>query len=278
MSARTHTTLHRPRWMTAAARAALADALYATHREVFDGLDRDGFAQYVVESPADDTRILVLRDAEGRPRGYCASHVFDQVHLGRRTLVVRMEIAAEPAFRKQRFAAKFICLEALRLAARYPGVPRYFLACFVHPSAYVSLVRHVSAVWPNPDGPTPPRIEALMHSLDRAFDLKVRDGIARVGWIARGDRRPKTLSREAAFYLERNPGYGRGEGLMTVISFRTPDVVQGVVDCARLCIRRRGEVAAGISAAPGGRSLGSAVRSPAPPPRPPGPAAPAPAL
>lgn len=265
------TTLYRPRHMPAAARAALADELYRTHRTVFDGLDRDGFAAYVIESPADDTRVFVLRDEAGEARGYCASHVFRQEHLGRPMIIVRMEIAAEPAWRHRRFAAPFICGEAMRLALRHPGTPRYMLACFVHPSAYVSLTRH-ARVWPNPDGPTPPRIEALMGSLARAFHLDVRDGIAPVGWIARSGEPPARMSREAAYYVARNPGYPRGLGLLTVIDFAAPAVARGVLDSAALSIRR------GLSAAPAARWPGSAVRSPAPRRRPPERAAPAPAL
>lgn len=227
-----------------AARAALVDALYASHRVVFDGVDRGAFAAYVVDSPAERTRILVLEDADRRVRGYAAMHVFHHQHLGRPSLVVRMEIAAEPAFRRANFAGPFIAGAALRLALRHPGTPRYFFACFVHPSAYVSLCRHVPRVWPHPGVPTPPDIAALMLGLRRRFGLRpTGDGIVDVGWIARGcDAVPRRPAPEAQFYLERNPRFGRGEGLMTVVDFGTPSVVRGSLDFAAHRLRRWLEV------------------------------------
>lgn len=235
------TTVIDPARLGAVERAALTDALYASHCTVFDGVDRATFAAYVVDSPADETRILVLRDGAGAVRGYAAMHVFEHLHLGRRTLVVRMEIAAEPAFRRVNFAGPFIVGGAWRLAARHPGVPRYFFACFVHPSAYVSLCRHAPRVWPHPDGETPPHIEALLLGLRRRFDLKPSgEGSVHVGWIARGCvRPPRRLSPEAEFYLARNPGYARGEGLPTIIDFSTPAVVRGGLDFAAHWLRRR---------------------------------------
>lgn len=243
------TTVVDPATLDAAQRAALTDALYASHCAVFEGVDRATFGAYVVDSPAEQTRILVLRDGGGAVRGYAAFHVFEHLHLGRQALVVRMEIAAEPAFRRMSFAGPFIVSRALELAVRHPGVPRYFFACFVHPSAYVSLCRHAPRVWPRPGVETPPHIEALMLGLRRRFGLKpVGEEAVQVGWIARDCRRPPSrLSPEAAFYLARNPGHVRGEGLPTIVDFGTPAVVRGSLDFAGHWLRRR---------AAGGRGAG----------------------
>lgn len=241
MSGSYTTEVIEPHTLDSAARATLADELYVTHQRIFSGVDRAAFGAYVVDSPADRTRILVLRDRDGVARGYAALHVFEQRHLGRPTLIVRMEIGAEPAWRRCGFAGPFIIGEALRLAARYPGRPRYFFATFVHPSAYVSLCRHTPRLWPHPDHPTPPRIAAIMHGLQRRFGLRsTGDGTVDVGWIAHGcGKTPRRLSPEARFYLDQNPGYTRGEGLMTLIDFGTPAVIRGSLDYARHHARRQ---------------------------------------
>lgn len=255
-----------PATLAPADRAALADALYACHRTIFDGVDRAAFAAYVIDSPAAETRILVLRDTDGAVQGYAALHVFHQAHVGRPMIIVRMEIGATPAFRRCNFAAPFIMGHALRLAARYPGRPRYFFASFVHPSAYVSLCRHAPRVWPGPERCTPVVIEALMHSLERRFGLRgTGRGTVDVGWIARGcGHRPARQSPEARFYLERNPGYTRGEGLVTVIDFGTPAVLRGSLDYLRHRIDRRWRGRRSRpdhSAAPSARSSGSSSPS-----------------
>lgn len=228
-----------PKTMSPAARAAFIDAIYAAHCAVFDGVSREQFAAYVVDSPADYNRILVLRDGGGRVRAYCAVHGFVQMHLGRRTLIIRMEVAAEKAWRRRSFAGPFVTRCLVQLCVRYAGMPRYLFACFVHPSAYVSLCRHSPEVWPRPEVPTPPRIQALMHSLTRQFGLVAQDGIAEVGWIAKGDCSPKRLDPLAEFYLARNPGYVNGQGLMTVLPVRTGQLAQGMVRFGQHLLRRR---------------------------------------
>jgi len=252
------TEMVEPHALTPAQRAALADALYTSHRSVFDGVDRQAFGAYVVESSADETRILILRDVDGAVRGYAALHVFVERHLGRPMIIVRMEIGAEAAYRRCSFAGPFITGEAVRLALKYPGRPRYFFASFVHPSAYVSLCRHMPRVWPHPEHATPPEAQALMHSLQRRWGLtSTGDGTVQVGWIARAcGRTPQRTSPEARFYLERNPGYARGEGLVTLIDFGTPAVVRGALDYLRHHLRRRGRrvlrtLPAGLGERPG---------------------------
>lgn len=259
-----------PHTLTPEARAALADALYSSHRTVFDGVDRQAFGAYVVDSPADETRILILRDARGVVRGYAALHVFIERHLGRPMIIVRVEIGAEPAFRRCSFAGPFITAEALRLALKYPGRPRYFFASFVHPSAYVSLCRHTPRVWPHPEQPTPPEVQALMYSLQRRWALTpTGDGTVQVGWIARAcGHAPRRLSPEARFYLERNPGYARGEGLVTIIDFGTAAVVRGALDYLGHHLRRRWRRAVqtlpiGLGERSGPTGRGAASREPA---------------
>jgi hypothetical protein len=230
-----------PQHMSPSARAAFIDELYVSHCTVFDGVSRDQFAAYVVESPADYTRILVLRDAHGQVRAYCAVHGFVQMHLGQRMLIIRMEIAAEKAWRRRSFAGPFVTRTLIALTLRYAGLPRYLFACFVHPSAYVSICRHSAEVWPRPEAPTPPRMQALMHSLTRQFGLTVHDGIAEVGWIAKGDCSPKRIDPLAAYYLARNPGYVNGQGLMTVLPVNVPRLAQGMLGFGRHLWKRRAQ-------------------------------------
>lgn len=182
---------------------------------------------------------MVLRDEDGRARGYCAVHGFIQTHLGRRTLIIRFEIAAEKAWRRRTFAGPFISKTLTQLCLRYPGIPRYMFACFVHPSAYVALCRHVPLIWPRPKTKTPAKIQALMHSLARQFDIEVSDGIAQVGWIANADPVPERVHPLAAFYLERNPDYVAGKGLMTVMPLSGRELMIGLARYARSLQRRR---------------------------------------
>lgn len=232
------TEIVEPKHLPRAAREALIDELYVSHCTVFEGVDRAAFAAYVIDSPADYTRLLIMRDMGGAVRGYCAVHGFVQTHLGRRALIIRFEIAAEKAWRRRSFAGPFIAKTLVRLAARHPNLPRYMFACFVHPSAYVALCRHTPEVWPRPGRETPPRVQALMHSLTRQFGIEAQDGIARVGWIARADPVPRRLDPLAAFYLARNPRYVDGMGLVTVMPLSGPTLARGIAHYVRARLGR----------------------------------------
>lgn len=228
-----------PAALSPSARAGLLDALYVSHCEVFDGVDRAEFEAYVCNPSARMTRLLVLYDPAGRVRGYCALHGFVQRHLGRQTLVIRAEVAAEKGWRRRGFAGPFVAQTLTAFRMRYLALPAYFFACFVHPSAYVSLCRHAPEVWPRPDRETPVKMRALLHSLTRQFDIEARDGIAQVGWISRGDSAPKTLDPLAEYYLQRNPGYVHGQGLMTVLPLRSVGLAVGIAHMARHRWQRR---------------------------------------
>lgn len=64
-----------PKSLDDAARASFADALYQVHAQIFDGVERDAFVHYVVDSPAERTRIMDYRDASDRIVGYFAFQV-----------------------------------------------------------------------------------------------------------------------------------------------------------------------------------------------------------
>ena len=81
-------------------RAALTKTLYQVQPQIFAGPDEQAFARYVVDSPAEATRILLYRNRRRQLVGYFAVHRF-VISLDERSIVVfRAETGLLPRYRQ----------------------------------------------------------------------------------------------------------------------------------------------------------------------------------
>jgi len=201
---------------------ALGDDLYSVQQEIFDGVDREVFQRYVVDADAAENKILVLRDGAGAPLGYAALHFYELEIDGQPATVLRTELGYTRALRGRNPAGRFGVSTVVGYVARNPRRLMYFLGCPVHPTTYLAAARWSPKYWPRYDQPTPAKETALIHELAERFGLEVVGDdplVRRVGWITRqteseraywaSNRRP-----EVRFYLDRNPGYLDGHGLL----------------------------------------------------------------
>lgn len=214
-----------PRALSPTARHALTDELYAAHRMIFSGVDRRTFAAYVVDSPAERTRIQVFRH-QGSIVGYAAFHVFEREVQGRACLVLRAEVGLLPAYRRATRFGPFLLRQVLHALRERRGRPVWGLSCATNPATYRSLHRHCDRVWPCPERPTPPALHELMSELAECFEMApvegARAGVFHVGWRTRQSedetRRWARCSHTASrFYLGRNPGYTEGHGMLILV-------------------------------------------------------------
>lgn len=216
-----------PATLSTAERDRLAHDLYAVQSQIFDGVTLEGFRAYVVDSPAQRNRIQVFSDADtGEVVGFAATHVFT-VELERRTVdLLRTEVGLLPAYRGQSAAGRLLLQEGARLAARSVVRDAYFLACPVHPASYWAAARTSRHIWPRPEAATPAHVQETMDQLDVAIGLTRPDyatsaGVRKVGWITRQTDEEHALwndhdSALVQFYVDQNPTYTQGDGLMMV--------------------------------------------------------------
>src|SRR5262245_53023220 len=80
-----------PKTLSSAELDALVGSLYAVHCEIFDGVSRQEFSHYVVNSPADKTRIQLSYGEAGDLAGYIAVHAFRRTIQGEPCTVLRAE-------------------------------------------------------------------------------------------------------------------------------------------------------------------------------------------
>ena len=151
-----------------------------------------------------------------------------------------MESGVEPAFRGRKLFSRFVLANVLWTVLRYPTRPIWFFACFVHPSAYVSCIRHAPELWPRPGEEAPASMTGLMQSVVEAFHMTPTDrpGVFQVGWITRGAHAPGRVCPEAAWYMDRNPGYLDGHGLLTVMPVSLNHLAAAALSVARSRLAR----------------------------------------
>jgi len=225
-----------PKLLSPEERATFTDALYRVHCELFDGVSRASFARYVVDAPADETRILVHRDSQGEIVGYFAGHTFRRTLRGAPVVVLRAEMGMLRGHRGGATNARYGFSEAARIVARSPGTPVYLLTCLIHPSSYDDLTRYARPVWPSPTHRPDAELLALLCELGDSFGLRpVGDDplVRKVGWRPRDTAAERAFWRRnerpaVRFFVDANPDYGEGNGLLTLVPM-TPAVLAGAL-------------------------------------------------
>jgi CRP-like cAMP-binding protein len=215
-----------PKKLDRAARQGFIDALYKVHCEVFDGVTRDSFAKYVVESQAERTWINVHRNHAGEIVGYFALHIFERELAGKASAIFRAEAGTMRAYRGGNTNTSFGLKLCLPYLLRYPGRRVYYLGSLVHPSSYCLFAKLFDVIWPSTRHPPPPAVLAFMDELANSFGLErvTSDNplTRQVHWITRDSEVERRYWRHcdkpaARFFIEANPGYGEGDGLVTLV-------------------------------------------------------------
>lgn len=230
-----------PKKLAPAERTALIEGLYAVHSEIFDGVEKDAFVKYVVDSKAELTWILLYRNEGGTIVGYLALHVFERRLRGELTAVFRAEAGTLRAYRGRNASVNFGLRKIIEYIAAHPGRPVVYLGSLVHPSSYSLFTKYGNTVWPSPVAPTPPDIERFMGDLADEFGIPVvhpaHPLVRQVGWITREtdvERRYwRHCDRPAArFFIAQNPGYVDGHGLVTLVPMRLPELLRAAAQIA----------------------------------------------
>lgn len=216
----------------------LIESLYSVHCEVFAGVDRDEFTRYVVNSPAKKTTIQLSYGANDELAGYLAMHAFRPKLRGEECTVVRAEAGLRRAYRGNGTTASFGLANVIKTKWEYSG-PLFYLGCLVHPSSYSIFANHTSTFWPNPRTEIPADLFDLMLQLGEEFHLERIDPsrplVRKVGWITRdteAERRYWQMcdSPAARYFIEQNPGYAQGHGLLTLMPLDPATTAKAVLN------------------------------------------------
>ncbi|MDQ2091887.1 hypothetical protein [Marimonas arenosa] len=209
-----------------AQRTALGDTLYVLHQKIFRGPDKAHFFNHVFSPDAERNMLRLYLDETGAPVGYCAVHRFRRHLADQACLVIRAEAGLDPDFRGRSSTYWFGMIRALRTKLRHPFTPLYYLGTLVHTSSYHLFCKYFPLVYPSAGRPMPEQMRALALNLIESFDSPAVDPadplVRDVGWITIETPQETRLSRQnhrpdIAYFLERNPGFARGHGLVVLV-------------------------------------------------------------
>lgn len=96
------------------------DSLYQLHSRIFDGIGKDDFISYVVDSPADWTRIRVYKNSTHQWIGYCAAHRFSKRLSNRPIVIMRAEAGILRQYRGRSLTLWFGFTEAIKYRIKNP--------------------------------------------------------------------------------------------------------------------------------------------------------------
>lgn len=242
-----------PKTLPGSQREQLITDLYSVHCEIFDGVSRDEFARYVVESKAEDTRIQVLYGEDKQIAGYVASHRFHRKLRGEQVAINRAEAGLRRPYRGNGSPAMFLASRMLKTRWEFPG-PQYYLGCLVHPSSYSGFARTVPTLYPAAGVDIPPELYDLMLQLAEEFHLPLVDPrrplVREVGWITR-DTEPERRYWQTCdlpaprYYIEQNPTYGQGHGLLTLFPLSTMSLAQTALNIGKARVHKTVQRAVG---------------------------------
>lgn len=222
-------TCHTVHDMSREEREALARELFSVHAHIFTGLSYEEFRSYVVERDAWRTWVYVKHNSKGQMVGYTSIHAFRLLVENRLSTVIRMEAGTLPAYRGRDLTMVYGCLRLLRVWLHHPWRRFCIFAALTHPSSYTFLAHYAPVIYPHATRrDIPPQVMERMEELAAAFELERVDGadplVRHVNWITleseeERQRWMNSRRRDTRFYLEHNPGYVNGTGMLTYIPF-----------------------------------------------------------
>lgn len=237
-----------PSTLTGEQRARLADQLYSVHQQVFKGLDREGFDRYVVSSRAEATRIFVYRNQQEECVGYFGVHRFRKMVEGHALVVFRAEVGLLPEYRQSDANTTLWLVEAAKYKLSHLTQPVYFLYAPVSPSFYAMIARYTHRLYPKHDEAMPEHLERLVLCLAQEFALAQADKhhplVRQVGWSTQALGREKHFWEQSPnphvrFYIETNPRFSEGTGLLTIIPVTLPNLLVSLLQCTFHVLRKK---------------------------------------
>ncbi|APR82780.1 Hypothetical protein A7982_08129 [Minicystis rosea] len=206
--------------LAASERMDLCTKAYAIYAMYKSGVDRVTFEQSYFSNDA--TRVSLYYGDDGALAGFTSSVIQRVEHEGRRHAVYSALLFIDTRYKGSAAASISCMLEALRFKLTEPSTPLACMGVITSPASYRRFAVTMPTMYPTRRAPVPAAIAALMR---RTAELR---GLAFVDddrWLVRGSGAPKHPDRlrgsktladdpDARFYLDRNPTFGEGTGLL----------------------------------------------------------------
>lgn len=199
--------------------------LYGIHCQIFSGVSRALFEQKMFPLNAQWTKIRIFKNSKGEDVGYSALHAYEKVINSENIVIFRVETGILRDYRRQGNASSFFLTEAIKYKAVHPFKKSYLFCTLVHPSSYHLISTFFFRFYPNFRYATPSNVLDSMDQMADAFhEVPSSNGdpsLREVGWVTRQTVKEQSEwagsnDPDTCFFLEKNPDYHKGIGLMTL--------------------------------------------------------------
>lgn len=220
------------------------DLLYSVNCQIFDGVNRIDFENDILCPKSQETTISIYKNSEGSIVGYCAIHYFEKILKEIKCGVIRVESGLRKEYRRRNTNAPFIIRQILKYCLSNPRRPMYFLGELVHPSSYAVLTKYCNNVCPSIRHRVKGEMSEFFRQVSSSFGLipvnPSKPEVVHVGWQTRDTEKDQhywgSCSNQAArFFVEQNPDYRLGHGLLTL----APITAKGVLRAMGLLLNDR---------------------------------------
>ncbi len=217
-------------------RLELGKFLYTIHSRIFSGVSEQHFIERVLAPPALRTAVRLFMGPGGSVIGYCAMHTYERRADGRHVLALRGEAGLLPEYRGRGATYGFGMMYALREKLAHPFTPVWYLGTLVHTSSYHLFCKYFPRIYPHPEKGFPEPYKSIAVELISSYadppagdDPLVRD----VGWITIETPAERELKldrgrNDVRFFVERNPGYPQGHGLVVIAPISLSNILAAI--------------------------------------------------
>lgn len=234
--------------LPARARAELGPALYDIFCDNYGALDYDTVADEIIFRAGG--QLYLIRDANGALVGF-GTLALDPVTVdGRACFVLQAGVYMRRGVRGG--GAVFVrrgCARLVRARLRHPLRPIYAVFELLTPIPYRLAARVFPQLYPSRRGPTPPRMERLLHhTIDRRglrragahpFVIQYPDPASHHAPERITGSPSKRADPDVQFYLAQNPRFPEGQLLCAIAPLNLPQLVIAIARCVRLILNRR---------------------------------------
>jgi len=198
--------------------------LYCLWKTYYQNVDRLMFEQDIAEKDW----VLLLSDAEGIVRGFTTLKYYDLTISGRRIRAIfNGSTIIDKDYWGDQELVRTWCRFMAELKREEPGVPLYWYLIVSGFRTYMFLPLFYKHFYPNHAAETPAMEQEIIDTLGRKkFPDEFRDGVVHVSHpreildhAIAVPKEHKLRNPNIRFFVERNPGYLRGDELVCLTEF-----------------------------------------------------------
>ena len=214
---------------------SLVDKVSGVADAVFDGASRKELAKYFSGGGLTRAWVQLFRNQAGEYVGFNNVALYERKTEDGAVSIFRSLAAILREYRGGSSTVLYPIFKAMAYKAAHPFTRVFYFGHLLHPSSYYLFFRLAPEIWPRPGRETPPDVHALMMKLadergypppddpDRPYtrtsSVKTRESEEDQSFWLTSDKPP------IRFYVDQNPDFSAGSGLMTLIPLTWTNLV-----------------------------------------------------